>query len=103
MFSLPIGNNEKKGTMPDLEKKSSEIDYGVISYFLPKSKTPCGYRLIAGKEVVGCIVQSGKKKNYVGAKNAIEELKKLNSKNKLSVQVYAHSANKCKLKFFYVK
>lgn len=83
MFSLPIGNNEKKGTMPDLEKKSSEIDYGVISYFLPKSKTPCGYRLIAGKEVVGCIVQSGKKKNYVGAKNAIEELKKLNSKNKL--------------------
>ncbi len=36
MFSLPIGNNEKKGTMPDLEKKSSEIDYGVISYFLPK-------------------------------------------------------------------
>ena len=39
MFSLPIGNNEKKGTKPDLEMKSSEIDYGVISYFLPKNNS----------------------------------------------------------------
>ena len=83
MFSLPLGDNEKKGTNPDLEMKSSEIDYGVISYFLPRTKTPCGYRLIAGKEVVGCLVQSGKRKKYVGAKDAIEELKKINKKNKL--------------------
>ena len=65
MFSLPLGIDEKKGTNPDLEMKSSDIDYGYISYFLPKTKTPCGYRLIAAGEVVGCVVQSVKRKNSV--------------------------------------
>ena len=83
MFSLPLGIDEKKGTSPNLEMKSSDIDYGYISYFLPKTKSPCGYRLIAAGEVVGCVVQSGKRKNYVGAKDAIKELKKLNKNNKL--------------------
>jgi hypothetical protein len=31
MFSLPSGNEEKKGQNPDLGIKSSEIDYGLIS------------------------------------------------------------------------
>ena len=83
MFSLPSGNEEKKGQNPDLGIKSSEIDYGLISYYLPKTKTPCGYRLIAGREIVGCLIQSGRKKNYVGAKAAIEELKKLSNENNL--------------------
>tara|TARA_B100000131_G_scaffold320236_1_gene367851 strand:+ start:5351 stop:8503 length:3153 start_codon:yes stop_codon:yes gene_type:complete len=83
MFSLPLGSEEKKNVAPDLEINSSEIDYGVISYFLPKTKTPCGYRLIAGREIVGCLAKSGRKKNYIGAKEAIDELKKVNKKNKL--------------------
>ena len=83
MYSLPLGSKEKKNTNLDLEIRSSEIDYGVISYFLPKTKLPYAHRLIAGGEIVGCIAQSGKKKNYVGAKDAIEELKKISKKNKL--------------------
>ena len=75
MFSLPLGNEEKKGPNPDLEIKSSEIDYGLISYYLPKTKTPCGYRLIAGREIVGCLIQSGKKKNYVrSSKNFVLQI-----------------------------
>ena len=37
MFSLPLGIEEKKGDNPDLDVNSSEIDYGVINYFLPKN------------------------------------------------------------------
>ena len=74
MFNLPLGSEEKRSESPDLEINSSDIDYGVISYYLPKTKTPCGYRLIAGKEIVGCLAKSGKKKNYIGAKEAIDEL-----------------------------
>ncbi len=83
MYSLPLGSAEKKNKNLDLEIMSSEIDYGVISYFLPKTKAPCAHRLIAGGEIVGCVAQSGKRKNYVGAKEAIEELKKKGKKNKL--------------------
>ena len=84
MYSLPLGNEEKKNANLDLEIKSSEIDYGVISYFLPKTKTPCGYRLIAAGEIVGCLAQSGSRgKKYVGAKDALEEIKKKAKKNKL--------------------
>ena len=77
MFNLPLGSEEKKNANPDLEINSSEIDYGVISYYLPKTKTPYGYRLIAGNEIVGCLSKTGKKKNYIGAKQAIDELKKV--------------------------
>ena len=80
MFNLPLGSEEKKNANPDLEINSSEIDYGVISYYLPKTKTPYGYRLIAGNEIVGCLSKIGKKKNYIGAKEAIEELKKVSKK-----------------------
>ena len=83
MFNLPLGSEEKRSESPDLEINSSDIDYGVISYYLPKTKTPCGYRLIAGKEIVGCLAKTGKKKNYIGAKEAIDELKKVSNKNKL--------------------
>ena len=83
MFNLPLGSEEKKNGNPDLEINSSEIDYGVISYYLPKAKTPYGYRLIAGNEIVGCLSKTGKKKNYIGAKQAIDELKKVSKKNKL--------------------
>ncbi|RAH14881.1 MAG: hypothetical protein CMB56_004250 [Methanobacteriota archaeon] len=88
MFSLPLGIEEKKGENPDLDVNSSEIDYGVINYFLPKTKKPCGYRLIAGGEIVGCLAKSGKGKNYLAAKEAVAELKKLSKKHNIRTLRY---------------
>ena len=84
MFGLPPGKKNDVDEEVDLRVVTSEIHYGSISFYKPRSKKPSAHRLIADGGVVGTLCEKdARKRTYVGGKTAERALKKLAKEKKM--------------------
>ena len=74
MFVLPQGKPIADDVNLDVDKASFPFEYGVISYFKPRAKKPCGHRFICAGKAIGWLVDGGKRKEFCGGEIAKNKL-----------------------------
>ncbi len=84
MFVLPQGKPIADDVNLDVDKASFPFEYGVISYFKPRAKNPCGHRFICAGKAIGWLVDGGKRKEFCGGEIAKNKLIQIAHEKKLT-------------------
>ncbi|MEK9731162.1 MAG: hypothetical protein VW230_05335 [Candidatus Poseidoniales archaeon] len=81
MFELPPGSPVQEEIHIE-EGKTQTFDFGVITTWIGKRKTPSGHRLVRAGRIVGYLAEDVDTKQLVGGKKAKELLEHIESENK---------------------
>ena len=84
MFELPQGKPVSDDEHLDLDKISFPFEYGAISYYKPRAKSPCGHRLICAGKAIGWLADGEKRKQFIGGDIAKNKLAQIAHKSKLT-------------------
>ncbi len=79
MFTLPHGN-PVEGAISVESGSIQSFDYGVISTWIGRRKTPAGHRLVRAGRIVAWVAESGKGKLLLAGKEARLRLEELEGK-----------------------
>ena len=83
MFELPQGEPIDDDENLDIDKISFPFEYGIISYFKPRAKNPCGHRFICAGKAIGWLADGGKRKEFIGGEIAKNRLNQIAHEKKL--------------------
>ena len=86
MFELPQGKPVSDDENLDIDKISFPFEYGLISYFKSRAKSPCGHRFVCAGKAIGWLADGGKRKEFIGGEIAKSRLLQIAHENKLSAK-----------------